>query len=148
MKRNGFTLVELLAVIVILGLLMTIVGRSLSRPKKEAHIKEVQKMEETIKSLGPDVYIDNRDKFSATNEKYKVPLTLLKGYLKNIRCEENEEGVEACSLIKPSNNNETCEAYLLIDTENSDDMFGAYVDCGEELYITESINIDGYITVN
>ena len=147
MKRNGFTLVELLAVIVILGLLMTIVGRSLSRPKKEAHIKEVQKMEETIKGLGADFYIDNRDKFSNLG-KYKVPLTLLKEYLKNIRCEENEEGVEACSLIKPSNNNETCEAYLLIDTENSDDMFGAYVDCGEELYITESINIDGYITVN
>ena len=147
MKKNGFTLVELLAVIVILAILMVVIGVSLSEPKKQAHIKELQKLENSIESIGADFYIDNRDKFSNLG-KYKVPLTLLKEYLKNIRCEENEEGVEACSLIKPSNNNETCEAYLLIDTENSDDMFGAYVDCGEELYITESINIDGYITVN
>ena len=43
MKKNikGFTLVELLAVIVILGLIMTIAGTSLIGTRKEANQSEV-----------------------------------------------------------------------------------------------------------
>lgn len=148
MKKNGFTLVELLAVIVILAMLMTIIGVSLSEPKKEAHKKEVQKMEETIKNLGADFYIDNRDKFSAS-DKYKVPLSSLKSYLKNIECKINGDGAEVCSLINPANNDETCEAYLLVDTTDSNDMFGSYVNC-DGLYETklQDSNITDYIIVN
>lgn len=58
MKKNAFTLVELLAVIVILGIIMIIVGRNLTSTKREANIKEAQKIEKTLESFGPEIYID------------------------------------------------------------------------------------------
>lgn len=56
MKKNGFTLVELLAVIVILGIIMTIVGTNLMGVKKEANIKEAKEIERMIENLGPEIY--------------------------------------------------------------------------------------------
>lgn len=56
MKKNGFTLVELLAVIVVLGIIMVIVGRSLTSTKREANIKEAEKIKSSIKEIGLEVY--------------------------------------------------------------------------------------------
>ena len=58
MKKNntGFTLVELLAVIVILAIIMTIAGTNLLGTKKEANKKEAEKMEKMIEDLGPGIY--------------------------------------------------------------------------------------------
>lgn len=56
MKKNGFTLVELLAVIVILGIIMTIASASLTKTKKEANIREAEQIEKSIKDLGMEIY--------------------------------------------------------------------------------------------
>lgn len=56
MKKNGFTLVELLAVIVILGIIMTIASSSLITTKKEANIREAKQIEKSIKDLGMEIY--------------------------------------------------------------------------------------------
>ena len=58
MKKNikGFTLVELLAVIVILGLIMTIAGTSLISTRKEANKEEAKNIENTITKVGEELY--------------------------------------------------------------------------------------------
>lgn len=56
MKKNGFTLVELLAVIVILGIIMTIASSSLITTKKEANMREAEKIKGSIKDIGMEVY--------------------------------------------------------------------------------------------
>ena len=58
MKKNGFTLVELLAVIVILGIIMAIASSSLITTKKEANIREAEQIEKSIKDIGVEVYLD------------------------------------------------------------------------------------------
>ena len=112
MKKNikGFTLVELLAVIVILGLIMTIAGTSLIGTRKKANQSEVESIYNTIKKIGPDVYLSNND-----DGCYSATWLKANGYLKS----------EVSNPAKPE---ETCEAYLIID-KSKEDMFEAYVKC-------------------
>ena len=145
MKKNGFTLVELLAVMMILGLIMVIVGRKLIISKKDASINEILKIERTLKDLGGDIYLSYRKQFSP-DEKYKISLYALKDYVKNIKC---DEGTKECTIENPAGGN-FCDAYLLIDTtEGVEDMFGAYIDCGD-IYKTDlqSYSIDDYSVID
>lgn len=114
MKKNikGFTLVELLAVIVILGLIMTIAGTSLIGTRKKANQSEVDSIYNTIKEIGPDVYL----KKGETNKCYTAAWLKKEGYLKS-------------EISNPSKPGETCETYLKIGTPSDTDMFDAYVDC-------------------
>ena len=79
MKKNGFTLVELLAVIVILGLIMTIVSSLVINIKKKANQKEVESLYSTIKNLGADVYLNKKE----DNACYSATWLKKNGYLKS-----------------------------------------------------------------
>ena len=54
--KNVFTLVELLAVIVILGIIMAIGGGITMQVKKNANEEQAKQLEKTIKELGPNIY--------------------------------------------------------------------------------------------
>ena len=56
MKNNGFTLVELLAVIVVLGVIMAIAGTAVLGQRRKTNIEEAKKIEQTIADLGPGIY--------------------------------------------------------------------------------------------
>lgn len=111
MKKNGFTLVELLAVIVILGIIMAITSSSLIATRKKANQNEVDSLYNTIKSLGPEVYL---------NEK-KSQACYSAGWLK-------KEGYLKSEIKNPANSKENCTAYLIIDN-TKDPMFDAYIEC-------------------
>ena len=49
--KNGFTLVELLAVIVILGIIMAIGGGITMKVKKNANIEQAKQLENTIEEF-------------------------------------------------------------------------------------------------
>lgn len=111
MKKNGFTLVELLAVIVVLGLIMTIVSSLVINIKKKANQKEVESLYSTIKNLGADVYLNKKE----DNACYSATWLKKEGYLKS-------------EVKNPAKPNENCEAYLIVNKKNNN-MFEAYINC-------------------
>lgn len=57
MKKNkGFTLVELLAVIIVLGILLTIVGSNALKSKRKANDAELEKQAQMLRDLAPGIY--------------------------------------------------------------------------------------------
>ena len=111
MKERGFTLVELLAVIVILGLVMTVVSSLVIKQKKDANQREVELLYNTIKNLGADVYLNEKEVNTCYSDKWLTK----NGYLKS-------------EINNPANSNSTCTAYLLIN-KSENNMFDAYVEC-------------------
>lgn len=111
MKKRGFTLVELLAVIVILGLVMTVVSSLVIKQKKDANQREVELLYNTIKNLGADVYLSEKEVNTCYSDKWLTK----NGYLKS-------------EINNPANSNSTCTAYLLIN-KSENNMFDAYVEC-------------------
>ena len=84
MKKNAFTLVEHLVVIVVLGIIMVIVGRNLTSTKREANIKEAEKIEKTLESFGPEIYIADKNEINESGEKTYYPIDFYNhGYLKS-----------------------------------------------------------------
>lgn len=112
MKKKGFTLVELLAVIVILGIVMTVVSSLVIKQKKDTNQKEVESLYSTIKNLGADVYLSEKEGNACYSDKWLVENGYLKSEIKN-----------------PANSNSTCTAYLMINKKNENNMFDAYVEC-------------------
>lgn len=113
MKKNkkGFTLIELLAVIVVLGVIMSIAGSAVLKQKKKANQGEIDSLYNTIKGFGADVYLSEKKGSACYSD------TWLKenGYLK--------------SKVSNPSNGEECKAYLIIDKNDSNDMFKAYIKC-------------------
>lgn len=130
MRKKGFTLVELLAVIVVLGVIMAIAGTAVLGQRKKANIEEAKKIEQTITDLGPGIYsyesLNSNSTFMhayKSGDAFKISTTALidAGYLDG--------------AIKNPSGNGTCAAYLVIYPSPNDEMFKGYVDC-PNLYAT------------
>lgn len=113
MKKNkkGFTLIELLAVIVVLGVIMSIAGTAVLKQKKKANQGEIDSLYNTIKGFGADVYLSEKESSAC----YSDTWLKAKGYLK--------------SEVSNPSNGEECDAYLIIDKNDTNDMFKAYIKC-------------------
>ena len=100
MKKKGFTLVELLAVILILGLIMIIVGRNLTETKREANMKEAEQIEKSIKDIAIEVYLDRKEEYNAlsSGDSIEISLNELGSYLKSTTI-KNPAGGEDCTGI-------------------------------------------------
>lgn len=129
-KEKGFTLVELLAVIVVLGVIMAIAGTAVLNQRKKANIEEAKKIEQSITDLGPGIYSYESSVGSGSfmqdfnkEQRFKISQNTLisAGYLDG--------------QIKNPSGNGNCDAYLVIDPLSEDEMFKGYVDC-PNLYAT------------
>ncbi len=114
-SKKGFTLIELLAVIVVLVVIMSIAGTAVLNQKKKANIEEAKKLEKTIETLGPDVWLNLK-------KTGKYGLSSLTGY-----------GLKKSEIKNPSGDG-NCEGYLEI-TENKE--FIGHI-CCPGLYQTDS----------
>lgn len=134
MKKNGFTLVELLAVIVILGIIMTIVGTNLMSVKKEANIKEAKKIEQTIEDLGPEVYYDIINNKNGLQEGNEFAVDNVNEYLSKYL---------KSSTIKNPAGGDDCKASLSININtNEGPSFSANL-CCPGLYKTGETDYKG-----
>lgn len=147
MKKNAFTLVELLAVIVILGITMAIASASLMKAKMETNKKEAEQIKESIKDLGMEIYSyemsslgsDEDDYFkkvytSNDNDVYVTFEELYKaGYLKNIVTDDSGN----FSGIKNPAGGAACTGYLHI----KDAEFKSCLSCEGIEEFTDSCSI-------
>lgn len=142
--KNGFTLVELLAVIVVLAVILVIAGTSFTRIKRNANIEEAKKIEQSLTDLGPNIYSyeyitnngaeeDDEATFMkkynglAKKDSFNISLDTLKGagYLKNV------------SIKNPKNpsGNDVCNGYLKVTKGDDGPEFKGYI-CCPDLYKT------------
>lgn len=95
-NKKGFTLVELLAVIVVLAIIMSIAGSAVMRQRKTANVEEAKKMEHDIETIGYEAYIGKE-----TGKVFLVDLT--------------KYGLKSSSIKNPAgSNNPNCEGYVEI----------------------------------
>ena len=123
-NKKGFTLVELLAVIVVLSLVIVIAGLSVTQVRKNANKELAKSLEETITKLGPTIYsyesyLDNSNFMDAYNkgDKFYISLKELKtkGYLKS----------ENLNI-----GNVTCGGYLEVNPQRDEKaIFKGYINC-------------------
>lgn len=140
MKKNikGFTLVELLAVIVILGLIMTIAGTSLVSARKKANQEEAKNIENTITKVGEDLYahesmLGNKDDNGYFYKKYKNLSN--SGFLNiSIMALKNAGYLKSKTISNPSGNGD-CKGYLQVTRTSGGPVFKGHV-CCPNLYAT------------
>ena len=89
-NKKGFTIIELLAVVVVLALLSTVVGMSISRNRIDARNKERNILRATLidefnnyRIANSDKYLNNTIGYSYTNDNNKVYLAKKISFNKN-----------------------------------------------------------------
>lgn len=129
-NKRGFTLVELLAVVVVLGIIGSIVTMSVMNIKKNASDDVFEKLQKEIEDLGPEIYTHEMisgDKV-APNSFYNM--------YKNegefiITVEELQNKGYLDSIQSPYKTSETCKGYLKVDTTSGEPEFSAFLNCSE-----------------
>ncbi|MGN1268468.1 MAG: type II secretion system protein [Candidatus Aphodocola sp.] len=149
MKKNnkGFTLVELLAVIVVLGIIMSIAGTAVLKQKKKANLEEAKKLEKTIADLGPSIYsyeylLGDKEKDGYFYKSYKN--LRVESSIKISFAELKEAGYLKSETISNPAGNGNCEGYLEV---KKGPEFNAYISC-DNLYETSGYVSDSFTSVN
>ncbi len=146
MKKNekGFTLVELLAVIVVLGIIMVVAGTAVLKTKKDANEKEAVQIEESITKLGSSIYSyevlsGNKDDenyfykaYKGINEDESIYISI---------SELKDTGYLTSDKIKNPAGGDDCQGYLEVTRTNEGPEFKGYLSC-ENLYETPGYDVD------
>lgn len=96
-NKNGFTLVELLAAIVILGVLMATAAGAFGSIKKNNAKKEAKQLEDSLTRLGETIYTSS---IIAGTELNKIDLNIEINATDDLTENEKKEGITSRKLIK------------------------------------------------
>ena len=152
-NKKGFTLLELLAIIVLLGLISMVPITALMNNRKNANKKLAKEMEQSLTKLGEEIYVyetmNGSDDSGSFNDKYKslgdgkiiITLNQLKdaGYLKNLVKDGSDY-----KFVSPESKNKKCEGYLIIKIGPESQ---GYIRCDNNLYETTSYDSEKHDAV-
>lgn len=127
-KNYGFTLVELLAVIVVLGIVMAVAGTAALKIKKNANIEAAKKLEKTLKDIGPNLLSSEMSKSSS--DFYKDYKNLVYG--KNITIPSSDlykAGYLKSPTIDNPSGGEDCYGFLRVKKTSSGPEFIGKICC-------------------
>ncbi len=138
MKKNGFTLMELLAVIVVLAIIGVIASTVISGARKSALENEYKYLEKEITDLGASIYshesianptgdFNNKYKTMTTNESFYISLDSLHeaGYLKDLKKVNDKY-----KLVDPGKGS-YCDGFLLVKKTSDGPSFNGFIKCDD-----------------
>lgn len=114
MNKKGFTLVELLATIIIIGLVMTLIMPSASKVSKNNKKRIYKEYEKAMIEYA---------EVSSLKDGNVIKLSQM-----------NEFGEEELGKVKKE-----CDGYVLIDHSSTIPVYSAYITCGDQ-YTTTDFN--------
>lgn len=130
-NKKGFTLVELLAVVVVLGIIGSIVTMSVINIKNKAANDVFEKLVNEIEDLGPQIYshemlYGDKESDNSFYNRYKngedfiITIDQLKekGYLESIQ--------------SPYKTTESCDGFLMVNNRSGEPEFSGNLYCDEE----------------
>lgn len=144
-KENAFTLVELLAVIVVLGILSSIAIVGIIKVRKDANKSAAQKIEKSLTDLGPGIYeyettvgvVTNGDKkgnfLTEYNKNSSIYISIEELY-NNCYLDDAVKVDETYKLKSPASG-KYCDGYLEVTKTGNGPTFQGYINC-EGLYKT------------
>ena len=159
-NKKGFTIIELLAVVVVLALLSTVVGMSISRYRIDAKNKERNILRATLidefnnyRVANSDKYLNNTIKYSYNNDSDKVYLAKKISFNKNT-CNNIENSYityfnkkdRLSSIDKISDDSITEEMKTKLKEKlksSNEEVYCVYFYCEGELVIDDSDNVYG-----
>jgi prepilin-type N-terminal cleavage/methylation domain-containing protein len=121
--KKGFTLVELLAVIVILGVVLVLAIPNIKNAIETSYEKTYEFNLENLKSAAKDYFTDKGLRINST-EKRVINITQM--------VEENY-----IKVIKDPNTNDVCEGYVAITKNYKNYIYEPYLKCGDN-YISNN----------
>lgn len=135
MKKNGFTLVELIGVLVILGLIATFSVPALTKTMKDSSEKQYNEYLKNITLAAENYFHSETD--GTLNGKYFIKIKTLydSGYLKKEKNPKTNEDTNENSTVMISKNEDGTEKYELLD-----------MDATETGYVSDEllVHYDGY----
>lgn len=134
MKKNGFTLVELLTVIVIIAIFASItvlkVSDTASKRKKQDYenmVKLIEKNTEMLVSTNSDIYINVIEKLDSEDDKCKILYQTL----------IDNDLVDASEKNPVTGKNINTESYIIVSTSTSGDLKYEFINVDDETVDTE-----------
>ena len=135
MKKNGFTLVELIGVLVILGLIATFSVPALTKTMKDSSEKQYNEYLKNITLAAENYFHSETDR--TLNDKYFIKIKTLydSGYLKKEKNPKTNEDTNENSTVMISKNEDGTEKYELLE-----------LDATETGYVSDGllVHYDGY----
>lgn len=119
MRKNGFTMIELLAVITILGILSSIAIGGVTQYLKKAKKQDFAMLEKNMKTAIDNYFIDHSSNIPAINGSFSIKAKDLtdEGYLKGL--EDPDKTGSSCNLDS---------SYVLVTRGGSADDFNMTLD--------------------
>ena len=117
MKKKGFTLVELIGVLVILGLIATFSVPALTKTMKDSSEKQYNEYLKNITLAAENYFHSETD--GTLNGKYFIKIKTLydSGYLKKEKNPKTNEDTNENSTVMISKNEDGTEKYELLDMD-------------------------------
>ena len=120
MKKNGFTLVELLSVLVIVSIISTIAVISIKKLRGDFNNNYYSTISKNISLAAKDYSTDYRSKITKDGIKIDITTFVQKGYIKDVK-DLNKKDCTGYAIIKRKGIGYDTKVCLICDNYKSDE---------------------------